>query len=83
MKYHVVCRDCTFEKVVYDLIGAGNLRDSHEEETGHDVTYGALKRAGQSSTQPDECKRKESRRQSRAKANRDAAKQREGYLGKR
>lgn len=39
---HIVCRGCTFEKLVEDADEARRLADEHEAETGHTVAVGEV-----------------------------------------
>ena len=39
MMYHVVCHDCTTEKIHSSKATAEAHRNAHREVTGHDVEY--------------------------------------------
>jgi hypothetical protein len=41
-RYHVVCHDCTCEKLTADPATAERIAATHETATGHRVEVGAL-----------------------------------------
>ena len=38
-QFHVVCRDCEFEKVVGAATDAESLVDEHTSDRGHETTF--------------------------------------------
>jgi len=44
MTHHVVCHDCTFERIVDDESDAQALTEEHADQVGHDVEYAEVTR---------------------------------------
>jgi hypothetical protein len=40
--YHVVCRDCTFESLLFDPRDARELADDHAATANHATGYGRI-----------------------------------------
>jgi hypothetical protein len=42
-KYHVVCRECSVERLFDDSPDADDLKRKHADETGHRVVVGCVR----------------------------------------
>jgi len=42
-QYHVVCRECSVERLFDASLDAADLKREHAEETGHRVVFGRVR----------------------------------------